>query len=183
MLSRKKIAVLTLAAVAGATIILTQTASSNGQAYKLEGAWTISSEGLLANFTAAPSDPSGREGTSKINWVTLGPMLGLLTAAYGADAWTDSSVVAKMISRDTAQFTGVTYWIKTGTPNEIKMIMIDAGTIQRTGPDNGLSQSTWAGYLPSRDVNGDGLPDDLENPPDLGPFPGSAVFTRIPMLP
>jgi hypothetical protein len=183
MLSTKKIVGLTLAAVAGAAIIVTQTASSKGQAYKLEGAWTISSGGLLANMTVAPSDPSGREAAAKVNWVTLGPILGPLTAAYGADACTDSSVVVKMISRDTARFTWVSYWIKTGTPNEIKMIMIDAGTVQFTSPDSAQEQGTWAGYLPSRDVNGDGLPDDLENPPDLGPFPGSSVFTRIPMLP
>lgn len=38
MLSTKKIAALTPALLAGATINLTQTASSKGQAYKLEGA-------------------------------------------------------------------------------------------------------------------------------------------------
>jgi hypothetical protein len=185
MLSRKKIAVLTLAAVAGATIILTQTASSNGQAYKLEGAWTLSSGvgDLLANVTVAP-DPSGHRATAKVNWVTVGPTIAWYQALFGADTSTDGNYALEMISRDTVKYSGVFYWIKTGTPNEIKMIFLHWGTMKYTGPDTIVVQKDdrWAGYLPGRDANGDGLPDNLESP-DLGPVEGAGVFTRIPMLP
>ena len=183
MLSRKKLAVLTLAAIAGAAIIVTQTASSQGHAYKLEGAWTSAGGGVLGNMTVAPADPSGRRATAKVNWVTVGPTVAWLQAQVGADAATDGNVVVEMISRDSAKYTQLFYWVKTGCPSEIKMILIDSGIFRFTGPDSAVIQNAFAGYLPSRDVNGDGLPDDLENPPDLGPFPGSSVFTRIPLLP
>jgi hypothetical protein len=183
MLSRKKIGAVTLALVGGAALIVTQTASSKGPAYKLEGAWTSAAGGILGNMTVAPTDPSGRQATAKVNWVTVGPTIAWLQGQMGADAATDGNVVAEMISRDTAKYTQLFYWVKTGCPNEIKMILIDSGTFRFTGPDSAVLQNAFAGYLPSRDANGDGLPDDLQNPPDLGPFPSSAVFTRIPMVP
>ncbi|MBM3883330.1 MAG: hypothetical protein FJ387_27080 [Verrucomicrobia bacterium] len=183
MLSTKKIAALTLALLAGAFLVITQTASSRGHAYKLEGAWTSSGGGILGNMTVAPADPSGRRATAKVNWVTVGPTVAWLQAQVDADAATDGNVVVEMISRDSAKYTQLLYWVKTGCPDEIKMIVIDSGTFTFTGPNRAVIQNAFAGYLPSRDANGDGLPDDLDNPPDLGPFPGSSVFTRIPMLP
>lgn len=184
MLSRKKIAVLTLALVAGAAIIVTQTASSKGRCYKLEGAWTLSSEdGLLACLNLAPSDPSRLQATAQVHWVTAGQVGAGLLALYEADAISDTALVAKMISRDTAQYTDVYYAIKTGVPNEIKGIAICRGTWTFASPERLVLAGTTSLYLPSRDANGDGLPDDLENPPDVGPFPHLLVGTRIPMLP
>jgi hypothetical protein len=182
MRSRKKIAVLSLMAVAGAVLILTQTASSNRRAYKLEGAWTQSTVGALGSVTLAPSDPSGREATGRISWPTSGPAIGELQALYGADASPDWIGEVRMISRNTAKYTTVGYWVKSGVPDEIKVILIGTGTLTFTGPDSAVSQGTFSGYLPSTDANGDGLPDSLENP-EFGPLPGDSVFTRIPMLP
>jgi hypothetical protein len=45
-----------------------------------------------------------------------------------------------------------------------------------------VARDTWAGYLPERDADGNGLPDNLANP-DFGPVEGGGMFTRIPMLP
>jgi hypothetical protein len=184
MLSRKKIAVLTLALLAGAAIIVTQTASSKGQAYRLEGAWTLSSEdGMLACLNLTPSDPSGHEATAQVHWVSAGQTGALLLGAHEADALSDTALVARMINRNTARYTDVYYALQTGVPNEIKGIAICRGTWTFAGPDRLVLSGTTSCYLPSRDANGDGLPDDLENPPDVGPFPHLLVGTRIPMLP
>ncbi|MBE7503319.1 MAG: hypothetical protein HS113_24135 [Verrucomicrobiales bacterium] len=184
MLSRKKLAVLTLAAIAGAAIIVTQTAGSKGRAYKLEGAWTLASEdGLLGCLNLVPSDPSGHEATAQAHWVSAGQAGAFLLAAYGADALSDTAMVAKMISRDTARYTDVYYAIKTGLPNEIKGIAICSGTWTFAGRDRLVLSGTTSVYFPSRDADGDGLPDDLENPPDVGPFPHVLVGTRVPLLP
>lgn len=184
MLSTKKVAGLTLALLAGAAIIVTQTASSKGQAYKLEGAWTLASEdGMLACLNLAPSNPSGHEATAQVHWVTAGQAGANLLGLYGADALSDTALVAKMISRDTAQYTDVYFAVKTGVPNEIKGIAICRGTWTFVGPDRLVLSGTTSCYLPSRDTNGDGLPDDLQNPPDVGPFPHLLVGTRVPMLP
>lgn len=184
MLSKQKLIAMTLAVVAGTALILTQTASSNGQAYKLEGAWTLSSEdGLLACLNLVPSDPSGHQATAQVHWVTAGQTGALLLGAYGADALSDTALVAKMISRDTARYTDVYYAIRTDVPNEIKGIVICRGTWTFTSPERLVFTGTTSCYLPERDGNGDGLPDDLENPPDVGPFPHSLVGTRVPMLP
>lgn len=72
-LSKRKLIAMTLVAIAGAALIVTQTASSKGQAYKLEGAWTLSSEdGLLACLNLVPSDPSGHQATAQAHWVSAG---------------------------------------------------------------------------------------------------------------
>lgn len=183
MLSKKKIAALTLALVAGAAIIVTQGAWNKGQAYKLEGAWTLSSDdGTLASLNLAP-DSSGHQASAQVNWVRVNPEAALLLQMFEADALSDGAMVARMISRDTAQYTDVYYAIKTGVPTEIKGIAICSGTWTFVSPEKLVLSGTTSCYLPSRDTNGDGLPDDLENPPEVGPFPHSLVGNRIPMLP
>jgi hypothetical protein len=184
MLSTKKIAVLTLAAIAGATIIVTQTAGSKGHAHKLDGAWTLASEdGLLACMNLTPSDPSGHEATAQVHWVSVGQAGAYLMGLYEADALSDTAWVAKMVTRNTAQYTDLYYALKTGVPNEIKGIAICSGTLTFDGPDRLVLSGMSSYYLPGRDANGDGLPDDLENPPDIGPVPHLVSGTRVPMVP
>lgn len=184
MLSRKKIAVLALAVIAGATIIVTQTASSKGRAYKLEGAWTfqdLTFPGALGCVTLAPSDPSGQAAAFRVNWPGGSPDFAPTMAYYGVDSMTDFIGEARMLSRKTARCCWVAYWIKTGVPNEIKMILIGSNDITFTSQDTGVSQATWAGYLPTTDANGDGLPDSLENPQFAVSADG--LLTRVPMWP
>ena len=178
MLSKKKLIAITLAAIAGAALIVTQTASSKGRCHRMEGAWALSGEEIRGYMTCAPSDPLGRTATAKLNWVTVGTTIAGLQASYGADASTDGNYAAEMIGRDTVQYSGVFCWIKTGCPNEIKMIFLHWGTLKFTGPDTMvILQHNWAGYLPARDADGYGLPDNMENP-DFGQVGGPGICTR-----
>jgi hypothetical protein len=153
--------------------------NSQPQMYKFEGAWTVSGMGLIANCTFIPVEPSGQHGCLRNTWVTVGPIIATLFGE--ADAVTDGVGEYEVKGR-IAKYTQVFNYVKQGVPNELKWIWLDTGTLTFTSPTTAVNNNSFSGYAPSRDANHDGIPDDLENPPDVGPFEGEFVLTRIPTL-
>jgi len=66
-------------------------------------------------------------------------------------------------------------------PDELATIGISTSTWRLTGPDTKEGQATYAVYLASQDADGDGFPDEGEEPVSCTPF----AFTgrRLQVMP
>lgn len=96
------------------------------------------------NFGMFPDVDKGR------GWVSQ-------TVRTGPDTFTSTMLIYGTKSRDFA-------------PDELATIGISTGTWQMTGPDTKEGQATYAIYLASQDADGDGFPDEGEEPVSCTPF-------------
>lgn len=89
-----------------------------------------------------------------------------------------------MTGPDTAKFNSVWYGLKTMPPGsplsaQIVYIGVNKGEIKFTGPGKLTGSHHIAYYLPTSDVDGDGLPDPGTTPV-IGPIPLTTFDTRLP---
>jgi len=148
---------------------------------KLEGSWvaTVPGSPLSWIYTFAPSDPSGREaafhGTAHVTDPTI------MGSFPDAEYMTPFIGQAALNARNQADYSVLQYGMKKGaTLPEKVYIMVDSGTIKKTGPGRTEVTHNFALYLPSQDTDGDGLP-DAGGP--VACIPITSLDTRLPLLP
>jgi len=183
MKMKRNIAIATLGVALGTVLVLTQVAWSGlrDQPLKLEGSWvaTVPGTPLSWMYTFAPSDPSGREaafnGTTQVSDPTFGG------AFPNAEYVTPFIGEATVNARNQADYSVLWYGMKKGaTLPEKVYIVLDSGTIEKTGSGRTQVMHNFAVFLPSQDTDGDGLPDTG------GPgacIPLTSIDTRLPLLP
>jgi hypothetical protein len=69
--------------------------------------------------------------------------------------------------------------IRQNAPDELATIGIASATWEITGPDTKEGQSTYAVYLASQDADGDGFPDEGEEPVSCTPFTFTGRRLRV----
>jgi hypothetical protein len=182
--SRRKVVVAVLAAVAAGGLAVTP-ASAGGNAasaYKLEGAWIAKAAGfplpLQWTYVLSP-DASGRSAALHGS-IDVG-----VGGAAGLGAEYASPLIGQLVMTgpDTAKFTTVWYGMRrlTGAPvtATIVYIGVNKGEAKFVGQGEAISSHNIAHYLPGSDADGDGLPDEGQVPV-VGPIPVTTADTRVP---
>jgi hypothetical protein len=168
------LAVLLIAA--GATV-----AWNSQPQYQLGGGFIGTMPGLVFNAVHTPLDPAGRTAALVVKTVHDDGTLAGLIAAFGGDTGTEGVGEERMISRDTAKWTMISYAQVAGVAPKITAIFVWAGTLQFTGPDNIVINMTLNIYPAAADANHDGFPDAGATPALTIPGLTGAV-KRVPIL-
>jgi hypothetical protein len=185
MKTKRNIALAGLALALGAVVVITVGAGRGHERepFKLGGSWVERYPGtpLLATYTQAPTDPSGRSAVLQGTAIITDPTLfGMFADAQYISAFVGEGVVT---GPETAAHTTLWYGMKTGTAGpEVLYIALDSGTEKRIAPGKLEVTHNMAIYLPIQDQDGDGLPDEGQSPVFCLPKLVS-IETRLPMLP
>lgn len=172
------LAVLLIAA--GATV-----AAKHQRQYQLGGSFIGTSPGLVWNAVQTPLDPDGRTGALVVKSAEYDAATAGLLAFFGADTLTEGVGGNRMISRDTATVSLIAYaqagGKALGEALEIKAILVYAGTMQFTSPDDMVLNYEIKVYPATADVSPhDGFPDDGATPTFT--IPGvPAAGKRVPI--
>jgi hypothetical protein len=184
----------TLVAVAALSLALTQNAGSQvaQQANKLEGSWIAKVPGTAIqwNYTMAPLDPSGHRAalTSTLHVRIPGEVFypGVIPPV---DYFTPFVGEVVMTGPNTAKYKAVGYGMKKVVPSEsypffeqVAYICAATGDVKFTGPGKIEIIHQITNYLPSADLDGDGLPDPGQAPLIALP-PTPTIDTRVGLLP
>lgn len=152
----------------------------NQRQYQLGGAF-IGNNGAGNIWTAlqTPLDPAGRTAALRVQqpvWnVDVAGFMGVLEADTASDAVGQMA----MISRDTAKFGSVYYYLKQGNPPTPCAIAVMNGTVKFTGPDNIQVAYTIDVYAAEADADLDGYPDVGIAP--ITTIPGLEPAKRVPI--
>jgi hypothetical protein len=187
MLSKKHFIIAASGAAVAAFFVITpyvqgERADRRHGPLKLEGAWIMRFSGtpLTAMFTESP-DPSGRRATISGSTVVGDPTL----LGSFPDAQSQSPLVGEAVvtGSDHGVFTVVQYGMKpvAGALPAIVYIIVDSGTFKEIGPGKLEHKHNLAVYLPFQDADGDGLPDEGQDP--VACIPLTSLDTRVPLLP
>jgi hypothetical protein len=174
-------------AAAGAFLLLNphvQSQSGEPQSIKLEGAWiaTVPGTPMLWTYTMNP-DPSGRKASiSGSVQVPVPPSL--IVPGLFADVEYLSPMVGQIVltGQDTANFTAVWYGLKKSVPfDQVVYIGVTSGQLKFSGPGKAEVSHNLSYYAPSKDTDGDGLP-DAGQAADLC-LPAISIDKQLPLLP
>jgi len=152
-------------------------------AWSAEGVWVISIPTpmgtilMLHNMHA--QDLTGMRYGGTISQVNENPTsFGMFPDADASSGWVTQTVrtgpdsfATTMLSYDTKR--------RHNAPHEVAVICISTGTWQITGPDTNKGQATLAVYLGSQDADGDGFPDEGEEPISCMPFEFTSKRLRV----
>jgi len=184
MKMKQNIALAALGMALGTVLIFTQAAWSDreDQPFKLQGSWvaTVPGTPLSWMYTFAPSDPSGQEAALHAN-LHLADATAL--GAFPEAEYVSGCIGEAAVTRpNQAAFTTLYYGMKKGVALPEKVyIVLDSGTIKKTGPSQTEVSHNFGVYLPGQDADGDGLPDKGQVP--IACVSYVSLDTRLPLLP
>lgn len=181
----KQYAVLAGCGVAAAAFLVmtpVQSVARSGQAFKLEGAWVARVPGypMMWTYSLAP-DSSGRQAS-----ISGSIQVPITPAVYGlfTDMEYQSPMVGEVVmtGNDTATFTAVWYGLKKDFPfDQVVYIGVNSGIVKFTASGRAEMKHNLGFYHPTKDTDGDGLPDPGQDA-DLC-IPATSIDTRVGLLP
>lgn len=155
------------------------------QRVKLAGSWIAKVPEippLLWTYTLSPT-PSGKEAAlSGAIQVPVKPTV--IVPGLFADLEYVSPMIGRIVmtGTDTANFTAVWYGMKTAMPfDQVVFIGVTSGDIKFTAPGKAEVHHNLSFYSPSKDKDGDHLPDPGEAA-DLC-LPATSIDTQLQLLP
>ncbi len=193
MFSKKNMVLTTLAAAVAIVLVVTQSAWTDQQPNKLEGAWITKVPGYPIQWISvlSPSDPSGRSAAMSGSLQVRIPIeLMYPTLFPEVDPSLSSSFVGDVVMTgdNKAKWTMVGHGLKKALPTlespfteQVVLIWVASGECTFTRPGKFESTGTIAYYLPEADGDGDGLPDADATP--VVCLPASSISTRIGQAP
>jgi hypothetical protein len=170
-----------VAALAGATVtavavMVASQVAAHGQdqaAIKLEGAW-------IARVTSSPFPPAPYQWTYILARDASGRRAGIhgsVDVAFPNPIAHDRTtpLLGEIVQTgpDTAAFNSIWYGLNQGV---VVFIGRNGGTVRFLGPGKAEVQHNFELYLPSADIDGDGLPDG----PPAAAFGVTSLDTRVP---
>lgn len=189
MFSKKNLFFTTLAAVAAAAFVVTQSAWTQQQPNKLEGAWITKVPGYPIQWISvlSPSDPSGQSAAMSGSLQVRIPIELMYPAVFPeVDPNISSAFVGDMVmtGHNKAKWTMVGHGLKKVAPTlespfmeQVVLIWVASGECKFTGPGKLENTGSIAYYLPDADGDGDGLPDADATP--VVCLPASSISTRV----
>ena len=152
-------------------------------AWSAEGVWVISLPTpmgtILMLHTMHAQDLTGTRYGGTIWQVNGNPTnFGMFPDVDEGSQWVTQTV---RTGPDTLATTMLCYGTKSreNAPHELATISIATATWQITGPDTNEGQATMASYLASQDADGDGFPDEGEEPVSCMPFAFTSKRLRV----
>jgi len=192
---RNTVSIVAIALVVLLSTVVWSTFAANGNEYEksiqwgdelawsAEGVWVISLPtpmgDILMLHTMHAQDLTGTRYGGTIWEVTEDPTnFGMFPDADAGSMWVTQTV---RTGPDTFVTTMLNYGTKTreNAPHELVYISIATGTWKITGPDTNEGQATQAIYLASQDADGDGFPDEGEEPVSCMPFAFTSKRLRV----
>jgi hypothetical protein len=152
----------------------------NQRHYQLGGAF-IGNNGAGNVWTAlqTPLDPAGRTAALRVQQRVWNADVAGFMGFLDADTSSDAVGQMAMISRDTARFGSLYYYLKQGNPPTPRAIAVMNGTVKFTGPDNIQVTYTIDVYAAEADADLDGYPDVGIAP--IATIPGLEPAKRVPI--
>ena len=152
-------------------------------AWSAQGVWVISVPTpmgtMLMLHTMHAQDLTGTRYGGTIWQVNDNPTnFGMFPDVDGGSQWVTQTV---RTGPDTLATTMLSYGTKSreNALHELAHISIVTATWQITGPDTNEGQATMATYLASQDADGDGFPDEGEEPVSCMPFAFTSKRLRV----
>lgn len=154
--------------------------------YRITGAWVGGNPTYTWSVLFAPNDPLGQTAAARPILSYFNSQFAGLLASFGADNLSVATGEAKMVSRDTARWTLISYMQATprqpGDLLQNKAIIVSHGTWTFTSQDTAVLNYTLDVYFPSADADADG-----DGFPDAGVQPALTIPTvdnakRVPIL-
>lgn len=152
-------------------------------AYSAAGVWVLSVPTPMGNILMLHNnhaqDLAGTRFGGTVIHVNDNPTnFGMFPDVDGGNGWVSQTV---RTGPDTFATTMLTYGTKNieNAPDELVTIGISTSTWRLTGPDTKEGQATYAVYLASQDADGDGFPDEGEEPISCTPFTFTGRRLRV----